>query len=258
MSRHPQSLEGKFTYLKEIDSKINKQYKKGIRESDELDSLLETRHGLEWEIHERLEKGGRLADEVMDYCFRSFPGTEAKSTALHKYPLVKQFIGQVKKLKGQKALSYREYQKEFRQMETGVISGPCMFDKTEYNELWIPVEELLELDLEKGRWEKAKAQGKDGHDLLPVDGDIFEYPAYKLSLPGFPSSFWKTDHSPPFEPDNPGIGVIERSHEIEILLGDRLVENFLENHKTIEVDIQETRPFHRESRVVRVPDPYEK
>jgi hypothetical protein len=251
--RYRGTVEEKFRYLMQTVSDINRQHNRGIRESTKLDRLLGEKRELERDIYLHLHRGERLQDEIMDYCLSHFyeketvptglfsiEGKEITRSGLVEVPLMKQFTGYVKKIKGQKAFSYSGYD----DMETGVISGQSEFSmdngKYHYRSLSIPVEKLLVFNREKGRWEKQRPRKKDGQSLLFIDPNIFQYPENR-NRENF--SFYASQYRP-----------AEHITQTEVYLGDDMVEHGLRIHKTIELDAKDRRLFS--ANTMKVPNPW--
>ena len=207
------TLEQKVARVKDIYSEI-KRTEESISKADAaLHKLVEENRELEGDIdHHHLLNKERIEDPLLDFCFRHFSGYMGKNQCvLDMVPKVENFLNYVKESEGEKVLVVENTQ------ETGIISGPCQFEveeKARY--LHIPVEKLLVLSLETGKWDRAKP------NLLYINPDIFLHPSNKSR-----EGVCITDHSKLIYTGGPG------PKETFIYIGNSLVEKGLKEHPII-------------------------
>jgi hypothetical protein len=220
------TLEEKLEEIKEVNNKVNSQREKGIRESDELDKLLERRHDLEIDIDRHLLNKEKIADSLLDYCFRHFTGISSidglkggvvySKNVFDRIPKVKEFVKQINKLKGEKILTTQG-----NKLETGIIAGSCEFKvEGSFRYLHVPVKQLFAFNSKSTQWQREE------ENFLYINPDIFSYSLYKVMNN---RSVWRTDHSKKMHIGGPG------PKETTIYLGDGIVEDCLERHLTIEI-----------------------
>ncbi len=212
------TLEEKVKEVIKIHREISEIKKGGIRASNTLDKLLESRKKLERSIKKQLSNKEQISDPLLDYCFGNF-----YEDVFDRIPLVKRFVMRVEGLKGEKILSIyvdkikgEPSDRNNSIMETGIISGHCEFEVEEsFRRLYVQVEKQFVLGRNSTAWEEGDAK-------IFIDPDIFRLPETFLFKK---DDIWKTNRSKKIYIGGQGLG------ETAIYLGDKYVDKELEKYK---------------------------